>query len=83
MTVFVGRSRTLNVQLTSPHVGRVHALISAIPGSERRAAAVDLNSGNGTWVKGKRVAVEMISPGDEIAIAGYRFVLEALGAYAA
>jgi hypothetical protein len=82
-SVYLGRSRTLNVQLSSPHVGRVHALVAAIPGPDRRAAAVDLKSGNGTYVKGKRVAVEVIAPGDEIAIAGYRFVLEALGNYAA
>ena len=82
VALFVGRSRTLAVQLASPHVGRAHALVAAIPGSERRAVAIDLQSHNGIYVKGRRVTLEYLAPGDELAIAGYRFVLEVRRDYA-
>jgi hypothetical protein len=81
--LFLGRSRSLAVQLASPHVGRAHALVAALPGPDRRVIAVDLKSGNGTLIKGSRVPVDILLPGDEIAIAGYRFVIEALAEYSA
>ena len=80
---FLGRSRASTIMLSSPHVGRMHALVAAIPGGERRAVAVDLQSHNGTFLKGRRVASEVLAPGDEVAIAGYRFVLECLPDYSA
>lgn len=80
---FLGRSRTSTIMLGSPHVGRSHALIAAVPGGERRCAVMDLQSHNGTYVKGRRVGGDVISPGDEVAIAGYRFVLECLPSYSA
>ena len=83
VALFLGRSRTLAVQLASPHVGRVHALVAALPGNERRALAVDLQSHNGTYVKGRRVTLDFIGPGEELAIAGYRFVVEVLPDYTA
>jgi len=79
----LGRSRSSTINLASPHVGRQHALVAAIPSSERKAVCVDLQSHNGTFVKGRRVPMDIIAPGDEIAIAGYRFVLEALPDYSA
>ncbi len=81
VALFIGRSRTLTVQLASPHVGRGHAMVAALPGSERRAIAVDLQSHNGTYMKGRRVTVDTLAPGEELAIAGYRFVIEALPDY--
>ena len=80
--LFLGRSRTLAVQLASPHVGRAHALVAALPGNDLRALAVDLQSHNGTYVKGRRVTLDFIGPGEELAIGGYRFVVEALPDYA-
>ncbi len=80
---FIGRSRASTVMLGSPHVGRMHAMIAAIPGGEKRAAMMDLQSHNGSYVKGQRVGGDVLSPGDELAIAGYRFVLECLPSYSA
>jgi hypothetical protein len=80
---FVGRSRSSTIHLASPHVGRQHAMVAAVPSSDRKAVAVDLQSHNGTYIKGRRMPLDMLSPGDEIAIAGYRFVLEALPEYSA
>ena len=81
--VYIGRSRSTPLQLASPHVGRAHALVSALPGNEPRAVVCDLSSTNGTFVRGKRVIADYLSPGDELYVAGYRFVLEALTAYSA
>lgn len=83
LTCFLGRSRTSTIMLSSPHVGRSHALVATVPGGEKRVVAVDLQSHNGTFMKGRRVSMEMLSPGDEIAIAGYRFVVECLPEYSA
>jgi hypothetical protein len=80
---YLGRSRSSTINLASPHVGRQHAMVAAVPASDRRAVAVDLMSHNGTFIKGRRVPMEMLAPGDEVAIAGYRFVLEALPEYSA
>ena len=80
---YLGRSRSSTIHLGSPHVGRQHALVAAIPSSERRAVAVDLQSHNGTFIRGRRAPMDILSPGDEMAIAGYRFVLEALPDYSA
>jgi FHA domain len=80
---FLGRSRSSTVNLASPHVGRQHALVAAIPSSESKAVCVDLQSHNGTFIRGRRVPMDILSPGDEMAIAGYRFVLEALPDYSA
>jgi hypothetical protein len=82
-TTFLGRSRTSTILLASPHVGRTHALVAAIPGGEPRAVAVDLASHNGTYMKARRTPTDVLVPGDELAIAGYRFVLEALPGYSA
>ncbi len=80
---FIGRSRASTVMLGSPHVGRMHALLATIPGDESRVAVMDLQSHNGTHVKGRRVGGDVMSPGDELAIAGYRFVVECLPSYSA
>jgi hypothetical protein len=80
---YLGRSRSSTINLGSPHVGRQHAMVAAIPSSDRKAVAVDLQSHNGTFIKGRRAPMDIVSPGDEVAIAGYRFVLEALPEYSA
>jgi hypothetical protein len=80
---YIGRSRSSTINLGSPHVGRQHAMVAAMPAGDRKAVAVDLQSHNGTFIRGRRVPMDILSPGDEIAIAGYRFVLEALPEYSA
>jgi hypothetical protein len=80
---YLGRSRSSTINLGSPHVGRQHAMVAAVPSSDRKAVVVDLQSHNGTFIKGRRVPMDILSPGDEVAIAGYRFVLEALPEYSA
>jgi pSer/pThr/pTyr-binding forkhead associated (FHA) protein len=58
-------------------------MVSALPGTDGRAIVCDLSSTNGTFVRGKQVLADFMVPGDELYIAGYRFVLEALTAYSA
>jgi pSer/pThr/pTyr-binding forkhead associated (FHA) protein len=80
---FLGRSRTSTILLGSPHVGRAHALVAALPSGDRRAVVVDLASHNGTYMKGRRTMTDILAPGEEMAIAGYRFVIECLPEYSA
>ena len=81
--VFVGRSRSTPLQLASPHVGRAHAVVAALPGNDLRAVVSDLMSTNGTFVRGTRALSELIAAGDELYIAGYRFVVEVLPTFSA
>jgi hypothetical protein len=81
--VFVGRSRSTPLQLASPHVGRAHAVVAALPGNDLRAVVSDLSSTNGTFVRGQRALSELIAAGDELYVAGYRFVVEVLPTFSA
>ena len=81
--VFVGRSRSTPLQLASPHVGRAHAVVASLPGNDLRAVVSDLSSTNGTFVRGTRALSELIAAGDELYVAGYRFVVEVLPAFSA
>src|SRR5687768_17303667 len=64
-----GRTSDLAFRITSPMVGRAHALVALLPGTDRRAVVCDLNTTHGTWVKDERVSVAIVSPGEEICIA--------------
>jgi len=62
----IGRSRTCDVVLNSPSVSRRHAKVFWV--SSYLWVVKDLNSSNGTFVNGRRVASCPIVPGDVIEI---------------
>jgi predicted component of type VI protein secretion system len=74
-SIRIGRGADNDVVLhdAGKGVSRVHAELRLEHG---RHILVDLQSQNGTWVNGKRIQREPVSPGSEIAIGLYRLRLE-------
>jgi hypothetical protein len=77
--VFIGRAPDATISLRQGHsdqstVARRHARVER---TARGTSVTDLQSTNGTWVNGKRVAAVDLAVGDEIAIAcTHRFRLD-------
>jgi uncharacterized protein YkwD len=71
----IGSDSGNQIVLAEPTVSRRHAIIRR---TGRRFTVADLESSNGTFVNGRRVAKPVrIQPGDEIKFASSRFRLEA------
>lgn len=73
-TVLIGRDPTCDIRIDNVGVSRHHARI------ERHGdtwALVDLASGNGTFVKGKRISNYNLNSGDEINIWNYSIFFKA------
>ncbi len=71
----IGSDPANQIVLAEPTVSRRHAVIRR---SGRRFTVADLESSNGTFVNGRRIAKPArIRPGDEVSIATSRFRLEA------
>lgn len=69
----LGKGDKCDVILTDHHVSRLHAKIEV---SSRAAVLIDLDSTNGTWVKGSRVAQPMtLVPKDEIQFGELKLVV--------
>ena len=64
-SVRIGRSRSCDLTLRSPDASRRHAEI--VPGASGWLVR-DLDSTNGTFVNGERVAERLLQPGDRIEI---------------
>ncbi len=64
--VVVGRDAEAQVRLIGPQVSRRHFAIERGPGSSFRL--LDLGSGNGTFVNGRRVSESPLADGDRIAV---------------
>jgi DNA-binding NtrC family response regulator len=63
--VIVGTSRTAGLVLTDRHVSRRHL---AIDRTDRGVGIRDLDSTNGTFVRGVRIAEAWVGPGEPVAI---------------
>ncbi len=72
--ILIGRDPACYLPLNHPTVSFHHAQISAQDGS---LAIRDLNSTNGTFVNGKRIAVVPLASGDEIQIGPFKLVYDA------
>lgn len=64
-SVVVGRADDVDVVLPDLGVSRKHARIEVQPGG---VTVEDLNSGNGTWYAGRRVARQAVGDGEEVRI---------------
>lgn len=65
--VTLGRATTNDIVLTEGRVSRNHAQVAC---TENGIIISDLNSANGVWVNGQKVAEIKIQPGDKIEISG-------------
>jgi signal transduction histidine kinase len=74
-TMVLGRDRSCDVVLDDKTVSRRHARLTSKPDS---VTIEDLESRNGTYVSGKRIIKHVISPGDAIAIGGFRITFEGI-----
>jgi predicted component of type VI protein secretion system len=72
--VVVGRYPNCDARLVSPQVSRWHCCLTEVDGE---VWVRDLGSTNGTRIDGQRVSSGRLRPGDELAIAHYRYRLEA------
>jgi uncharacterized protein YkwD len=71
----IGSDPANQIVLGEPTISRRHAIIRR---SGRRFTVTDLESSNGTFLNGRRIAKPArVQPGDEIRFAGARFRLEA------
>jgi pSer/pThr/pTyr-binding forkhead associated (FHA) protein len=71
--VLVGRHSEADVRLPLPDVSRRHCRFLFERGLWQ---VIDLNSLNGVFVNGKRVAQATLHPGDQVSLGGYTFVVE-------
>jgi pSer/pThr/pTyr-binding forkhead associated (FHA) protein len=69
--VTIGRRPENDIVLQDPHVSRTHARIRFKQG---RYVLTDLDSKAGTLVNGRPIQEHVLRPGDQIGIAGKRFV---------
>jgi pSer/pThr/pTyr-binding forkhead associated (FHA) protein len=67
----IGRSDENKIQIVKPGVSRMHAVVTARPNG---FAIKDLDSQNGTFVNGDKVAERQLADGDAIEIGTVRFV---------
>ncbi len=75
--ITIGRAPDNDVVLDSPVVSRHHAVVRRE--AEGRFFLRDLNTPNGTFVNGRRVRSAHLSPGDQVRIGPYRFVVGGRG----
>jgi hypothetical protein len=69
--ITIGRRLENDIVLQDPHVSRAHARIRYMQG---RYILSDLDSRAGTLVNGQAIREQVLRPGDQISIAGNRFV---------
>ncbi len=76
VALVAGRDPTVDLSLADPDVSRQHAVLEERDGAWR---VRDLDSGNGTFVNGRRVQDRALKPGDEIRFgrsSRYRFFVD-------
>ncbi|HSA58503.1 MAG TPA: FHA domain-containing protein [bacterium] len=71
--VYIGRSPSNDVVLKEPKVSRKHAEIQNVNG---KYVLLDLESSNGTFVGGKKIAEYTLQPNDEIVIGNTKMVFK-------
>jgi len=73
-TTVVGRQETCTIQIVDERVSRKHFQIRFEP-SNQRFYAVDMNSGNGTFLNGQRLQTDVaLDDFDEIAVGDTKLV---------
>jgi len=70
----VGRDRAADYRVDLPLVSRLHCRLEV--GMNGTVEVVDLDSTNGTWVDGEKVARAPIEPGSTLRVGRVAFVLE-------
>jgi len=73
----LGRDAGCAVQLSGSDVSRRHAALRR-PSPDARASIVDLDSRNGVFVNGRRVAEAALGPGDVVRLGGWVGVVTAM-----
>lgn len=73
----IGRDSGNHVQLSCPEVSKRHALLQH---TQQGWRIQDLNSRNGLFVNGKRVAEAILKDGDQLLIGPYVLIFEIEGA---
>jgi hypothetical protein len=71
--IFIGRSPSNDIVLKEPKVSRKHAEVQYVGG---KYILMDLESSNGTFVGGKKVAEYTLQPNDEITIGNTKMVFK-------
>jgi len=70
----LGRAEEMDIQVNDPEVSRHHA--EFIFNSNGQLSLEDLNSHNGTWVKGERINLCYLYRGDVVQMGGVRAVVD-------
>jgi hypothetical protein len=71
--IFIGRSPSNDIVLKEPKVSRKHAEVQYVSG---KYVLMDLESSNGTFVGGKKIAEYALQPNDEITIGNTKMVFK-------
>lgn len=71
--VSIGRSPSNDLVLNAPKVSRQHAAINKY---KDKYIIIDLKSSNGVYINGKKIEEHPLEDGDEVSIAGYRFLFK-------
>jgi len=71
--IYIGRSPSNDIVLKEPKVSRKHAEIQFVGG---KYVLLDLESSNGTFVSGKKIAEYILQPNDEITIGNTKMVFK-------
>lgn len=69
----IGRSEESEIALADPSVSRTHAVVEVVDG---RATVRDLQSTNGTYLNGRRIAAHGLQNGDELRFGNTRMRFE-------
>lgn len=76
----VGSATDCDLRLADPTISRHHAEIRVAPGERLEVEIVDLSSRNGTFVAGRRISTERVTPPAEISFGRLTLLLEAVSA---
>lgn len=69
--ILIGRSNACDIIFNFPEITSIHAVIEVVNG---RCKIYDMNSKNGTFVRGERVIVSDINPGELITLGNHEFL---------
>src|SRR5687768_5022267 len=76
-SLFIGRGAGSQIVIESNRVARAHVTLALMPGAGDRLVVTDLDSTNKTTIAGEAKATGVLSPGQELVIAGlFRFRFE-------
>jgi pSer/pThr/pTyr-binding forkhead associated (FHA) protein len=67
-TIKIGRDNSNDIEINEPRVSRNHAIITDL--GDGNYEIKDLGSTNGTFVNGKRISKQIITPDDRVEVAG-------------